>query len=226
MLGPYLGLSLQACPCHPDYMSSRGTVCWGSWFWVLGGQGLTSHRVKVPGIRAALQRLECAACPRSSPKLCLGSGFKIKSFPQVRLAKYKPGALSRTIKKPKQRNYYVSTISRNNPFIYLFESFLYWGAADYQRCDTFRWTAEGLNHTHTCPHSPQTPLPSRLPYDFEQSSLLYSRTLLAAHFKYSSSVQVDPQLPNYPLPSSFPLATISSLSKSMSICFVNNEYLI
>ena len=43
-------------------------------------------RDKAPGMRAALKRPECVACPLSSPQLCLSSGFKIKSFPQVKLA--------------------------------------------------------------------------------------------------------------------------------------------
>ena len=34
---------------------------------------------------------------------------------------------------------------------------------------------------------------------------------------------VHSKLPNYPFPLSFPLATISSFSKSVSLCFVSNE---
>ena len=46
-------------------------------------------------------------------------------------------------------------------------------AVDFQQSlREFRWTANGLNHTYTCFHSPpQTPLPSRLPHNIEQSSL-------------------------------------------------------
>ena len=33
------------------------------------------------------------------------------------------------------------------------------------------WTAKGLSHTYTGTHSPQTPLPSRLPHNTEQSSM-------------------------------------------------------
>ena len=44
---------------------------------------------------------------------------------------------------------------------------------DEQCCDSFRWTAMGLSHTYCVyPFSaPQTPLPSRLPHNPEQSSL-------------------------------------------------------
>ena len=40
--------------------------------------------------------------------------------------------------------------------------------------DSYRWAAKQLSHTYTCVHSPQTPLPSRLPYKIEQSSLFYT----------------------------------------------------
>ena len=44
--------------------------------------------------------------------------------------------------------------------------------ASQQWCDSFSWTVKGLSHTYTCIHThPQTPLPSRLPHDTEQSSL-------------------------------------------------------
>ena len=41
--------------------------------------------------------------------------------------------------------------------------------------------------THTRTHSPQTPLPSRLPHDIGQSSLCHAvgPCLLVIHFKYS-----------------------------------------
>ena len=38
----------------------------------------------------------------------------------------------------------------------------------------------------TCICSPQTPLPSRPPHNTEQFPVLYSRSLLVIHFKYSS----------------------------------------
>ena len=59
------------------------------------------------------------------------------------------------------------------PFVFLiFKLFiLYWGTADEQCCDSFRWTAKGLSlHTHVSVVF-QTPLPSRLPPNIEQSSV-------------------------------------------------------
>ena len=41
-----------------------------------------------------------------------------------------------------------------------FLSFWYWTITDYHCCDSFRWRVKGLNHTYTCIHFPQTPLPS------------------------------------------------------------------
>ena len=48
---------------------------------------------------------------------------------------------------------------------------LYWSIANQQCCDSFRWTAKGLSHTYTRILLRQTPLPSRLPHDVEQSPL-------------------------------------------------------
>ena len=52
-----------------------------------------------------------------------------------------------------------------------FFNILYWSIANEQCHDSFRWTVKGLSHTYTCIHSPQTPLPSRLTHNTEQSSL-------------------------------------------------------
>ena len=62
---------------------------------------------------------------------------------------------------------------------------LYWHIADQQCCDGFRWTAKGLSHTYIWIHLPQTPLPSLLWHNIEQSSLCY-RSLLGIHFKYNN----------------------------------------
>ena len=64
-------------------------------------------------------------------------------------------------------------------FTYLFISdfklfILYWGIADWQCCGSFRWIAKGLSHTHTCVHSPLNPLPARLAYNIELSSMCYT----------------------------------------------------
>ena len=79
---------------------------------------------------------------------------------------------------------------------------------DEQCCDRFRWTAMGLSHTYSVyPFSPppQTPLPSRLPHNPEQSSL---RLLVGCYFKYSRVCMSIPG--SLTIPS--PLATISSFS--------------
>ena len=49
-----------------------------------------------------------------------------------------------------------------------------------------RQTAKALSHIYTCIHSPQTPLPDRLPHNTVRAPVLYSRSLLVFHFKYSS----------------------------------------
>ena len=51
---------------------------------------------------------------------------------------------------------------------------LYWGIGDQQCCDSFRGTAKGLSHIYTRIHSPQTPLPSKLPHSIEESSMCYA----------------------------------------------------
>ena len=48
------------------------------------------------------------------------------------------------------------------------------GVTNNQGCNGFRWTAKGLGHTYTCIHSPQTPLPSRLPHNVDQNSTCYT----------------------------------------------------
>ena len=49
-----------------------------------------------------------------------------------------------------------------------------------------RQRAKGLSRTDTCIHSPQIPLPDRLPHNTVRVPVLYSRSLLVFHFKYSS----------------------------------------
>ena len=52
---------------------------------------------------------------------------------------------------------------------------LHWGTANYQCCDSFRWTAKGLSRTYIqVSILPQTLLPSRLPHNTEQSSMSYT----------------------------------------------------
>ena len=63
---------------------------------------------------------------------------------------------------------------------------------------------------------PQTLLPSRLPHNLKQSHVLYNRSLLGIHFKYSSVYMSIPSSLTIPSPDSFPLSTISSFSRSVS----------
>ena len=76
---------------------------------------------------------------------------------------------------------------------------------------------------------PQTPIPSSLPHNPEQSSMCYTymcytfhvlQTLLVIHFKYSSVYMSIPS--SLTMPSSIlPPATISSFATSMCLCFIS-----
>ena len=50
----------------------------------------------------------------------------------------------------------------------------YIGMSCWQCWDSFRCIAKKLSHTYACSHFPPDPLPSRLPYNIEQSSLCYA----------------------------------------------------
>ena len=64
---------------------------------------------------------------------------------------------------------------------------------------------------------PQTPLPSRLPHYFEQSSVCHTIGPCWLFILNTAVCTCRPKLPNYPFPPSFPpsLARISSYSKSV-----------
>ena len=64
---------------------------------------------------------------------------------------------------------------------------------------------------------PQTPLPSRLPHNTEQRSLCCTVGPCWLSILNIAVRTVHPKLPNYFFPASFPLATISSFSKSVSL---------
>ena len=64
---------------------------------------------------------------------------------------------------------------------------------------------------------PQTPLLCRLPHDIEQSSLWHMVGPCWLPTLNITVVHVHPRLPNYPFPHPSPLATVSSLSKSVSL---------
>ena len=67
---------------------------------------------------------------------------------------------------------------------------------------THRWTAKGLSCIYTCVHSHPTHLPSRLPYNIEQTSCY---TVSPCWLSILNIAVCTCQLPNYPFPSFVPL---------------------
>ena len=64
---------------------------------------------------------------------------------------------------------------------------LYWGIADEQCCDSFRWTVKGLSHTCTCICSSPNPSPTQAGTEaWVQLHVLHNRFLLVIHFEYSN----------------------------------------
>ena len=64
-------------------------------------------------------------------------------------------------------------------------SILYWGIANEQCCDSFRWTAKGLSHPYTFIHSlPNSHSIQAATKHRAEFPVLYSRSLLVIHFKY------------------------------------------
>ena len=102
--------------------------------------------------------------------------------------------------------------------MYLFKIILYWRTANGQCCDT----AKGPRHACTCTHSsPNSPPIQAAAWCWSGSPVLYSRTLLVIHFKYSSvyiSISNSLTIP-------FPLVTIS-LSYGTSFSFKSGCYLV
>ena len=99
-----------------------------------------------------------------------------------------------------------------------FLNFLFYiGGQPVNSVASFRCAVKWLSHTHTRVSClPQTPLPSRLPLNTEQSSLcLYSRTLWIIYSKQSSVVMLIPT--SLPILSPYPslLVIISSFCKSV-----------
>ena len=85
-----------------------------------------------------------------------------------------------------------------------------------------RWTAKWLSQNDSYTHMHvsilhQIPLPSRLPYSTELSSLCYTVGPCWLSILNIAVCTVHPKLPNYFFPASFPLATISLFSKSVSL---------
>ena len=96
------------------------------------------------------------------------------------------------------------------------------GAIANQHCSgSFTWTARGLSYTHTYNHSPSDSPPIQVVLQhWAEFRVLYSRSLLAIHFTYSSvyiSIPNSPLSlpPNHPPPP--PTATINLYSKSLSL---------
>ena len=82
------------------------------------------------------------------------------------------------------------------------KSSLYWGIADYQYCDSFRWTVKGLSHTYTYTYTytytrihspPSTPPIQAGTWHWTEFHVLHNRFLLVIHFKYSSVCMTFPK---------------------------------
>ena len=81
--------------------------------------------------------------------------------------------------------------------------------------------AKGLSHTYICIRSPPN-FPIQAVNDTEQSSLCYIvGPCWVSILNIAMCVHVYPKLSNNPFPPFFPLATISSFSKSVGLCFVS-----
>ena len=84
------------------------------------------------------------------------------------------------------------------------------GIANKQCCDSFRWIAKGLIYVHVS-LLPQTPLPSRLPRDIEQSSLGCAAGPCWFSMLNTAVCPCPSEAPWLSLPPSFPLVTIRLL---------------
>ena len=106
-------------------------------------------------------------------------------------------------------NYYELTFFLSLPFLVNFKLFiLYWSIANWQCCDSFRFTAKWPSHIHSPPNSPPIQLAT---WHWAEFPVLYSRPLFCYHFKYSSGYVL---IPNFCLslpPIRLPLVTLSAL---------------
>ena len=75
---------------------------------------------------------------------------------------------------------------------------LYWGIADQQCCDSFRWTAKVLNHIYTCIYSPK--LPAHPGCYITLSSFLYYTVGPCCLFILNIAVCTCPSQALYPFP--------------------------
>ena len=68
-------------------------------------------------------------------------------------------------------------------------------------CHHFRWTVKGLSHTYTCILSyPNSPPIQAATWHWAEFPLLYSRSLLVTHFKYSNVYTTFPKSLTVPFP--------------------------
>ena len=107
-----------------------------------------------------------------------GRGYSLSCHLQA-LLKSNLAPVPKTKLNLRGRGYFFFFLS---DFIYLAAQSLSCGMWDlvpwsnYQCCDSFRWTVKGLSRTYPCTHSlPNSPLPSRLRHNIEQSSMCDTR---------------------------------------------------
>ena len=85
---------------------------------------------------------------------------------------------------------------------------------------------KGLSHTYTCIHSPPNSPPIQAAtWHWAEFPVLYSRSLLVIHFKYSRVYMSIPKSLIIPFPHpSRPPTTISSFSKSVSLFLFYKQF--
>ena len=101
-------------------------------------------------------------------------------------------------------------------FVLFFSNFkliLYWSIADWKCCGSFRWTAKGLRQTYVCLFSLKS-------HSHPGWRVTLSRVPCAGSCWLSILNIAVCTWPSQ-TPYHFPLATISSFSKSASLCFVS-----
>ena len=84
--------------------------------------------------------------------------------------------------------------------------------ASTERFESFRWTAERLSHTYTCPHAPPNSSPISAANNFELSSLCYTVGPCWLSILNIGGVYVNPKLYNY----SFSLSVLMRITDSFS----------
>ena len=112
----------------------------------------------------------------------------------------------------------LSSVSNGSLNIILFQNFIsYWSTVDYCCCISFRCILRWFSYKYTWIYYFSNSDPIRLLQNIEQSSLFYTVGpcwLSILNILMSTS---HPKLPNYPSPTLFPLVTINSFSKTVSL---------